>query len=118
MVLTLGESLTFQMGGNVVRHLVRLPLGYFERRHVGDLLSRVDSIKPIQSLLTQGLVNVLIDSALMLTTLFVMAMISPLLTFLVVGLTSSIWPSACFSIRACGGAPKRRSWRAPTRKPI
>jgi len=87
VVLTLGESLTFQMGGNVVRHLVRLPLGYFERRHVGDLLSRVDSIKPIQSLLTQGLVNVLIDSALMLTTLFVMAMISPLLTLLVLGLT-------------------------------
>lgn len=87
VVLTLGESLTFQMGGNVVRHLVRLPLAYFERRHVGDLLSRVDSIKPIQSLLTQGLVNVLIDSALMLTTLFVMAMISPLLALLVLGLT-------------------------------
>ena len=58
MVLTLGQSLSFQLGGNVVRHLLRLPLGYFERRHVGDLLSRIGSIQPIQSLLTKGIVNV------------------------------------------------------------
>jgi len=31
VVLTLGESLTFQMGGNVVRHLIRLPLGCLPR---------------------------------------------------------------------------------------
>ncbi|HEX8366579.1 MAG TPA: peptidase domain-containing ABC transporter [Allosphingosinicella sp.] len=87
VVLTLGESLTYQLAGNVVRHLVRLPLGYFERRHVGDLLSRIGSIDPIQTLLTQGVVNVLIDSALALTTVIVMAMISPLLMLIVVGST-------------------------------
>ena len=87
VVLALGESLSYQLGSNVVRHLVRLPVGYFERRHVGDLLSRISSIGPIQTLLTQGLVNVLIDSALALTTVIVMAMISPLLMVLVVGTT-------------------------------
>jgi ATP-binding cassette subfamily B protein RaxB len=87
VVLTLGESLTYQLAGNVIRHLVRLPLGYFERRHVGDLLSRIGSIGPIQSLLTQGLVDVVIDSVLALTTVIVMAMISPLLTLIVVGST-------------------------------
>ena len=69
VMLTLGQSLSFDLGGNVVRHLIRLPLAYFERRHVGDLMSRVGSIQPIQSLLTRGLVNVLIDSVLFLTTL-------------------------------------------------
>jgi ATP-binding cassette subfamily B protein RaxB len=87
VVLTLGESLSYQLGGNVVRHLLRLPLGYFEKRHVGDLLSRIGSIQPIQALLSQGLVNVLIDSILALTTLVVMLLISPLLTALVVGTT-------------------------------
>ena len=87
VVLTLGQSLSYQLGGNVVRHLLRLPLGFFERRHVGDLLSRVGSIGPIQSLLTQGLVNVLIDSALAITTLVVMALISPLLMAIVAGTT-------------------------------
>jgi ATP-binding cassette subfamily B protein RaxB len=87
VVLTLGQSLSFQLGGNVIRHLVRLPLGYFERRHVGDLLSRVGSIQPIQALLTKGIVNVLIDSALLITTLIVMTLISPALTGIVMGLT-------------------------------
>ena len=85
VVLTLGQSLSFQLGGNVVRHLVRLPLAYFERRHVGDLLSRIGSIQPIQELLAKGLVNALIDSALLATTLAVMALISPGLTAIVVG---------------------------------
>jgi ATP-binding cassette subfamily B protein RaxB len=87
VLLTLGESLTYQLAGNVVRHLVRLPIGYFERRHVGDLLSRIGSIRPIQTLLTQGLVDVLIDAVLTLTTVFVMLLISPLLTAIVVGTT-------------------------------
>ncbi len=87
VVLTLGQSLSYQLGGNVVRHLLRLPLAYFERRHIGDLLSRIGSIQPIQALLSQGLVNVLIDSVLAVTTLIVMAIISPLLTVLVVATT-------------------------------
>ena len=87
VILTFGQSLSFQLGGNVIRHLLRLPLGYFERRHVGDLLSRIGSISPIQSLLTKGIVSVLIDSALLATTLIVMLLISPTLTAVVVGLT-------------------------------
>ena len=87
VVLTLGQSLSYQLGGNVVRHLLRLPLGFFERRHVGDLLSRIGSIQPIQSILSQGLVNVMIDSALAVTTLVVMALISPVLTGIVAATT-------------------------------
>src|SRR3569623_1186400 len=83
VMLTLGQSLSFDLGGNVVRHLIRLPLGYFERRHVGDLMSRGGSIHPIQSLLCRGLVNVLIDSVLFLGTFVVMLVISPLLAFIV-----------------------------------
>jgi ATP-binding cassette subfamily B protein RaxB len=86
--MTLGQSLSLQLGGNVVRHLLRLPLAYFERRHVGDILSRIGSISPIQSILSQGLVNVLIDSALALTTAVVMALISVPLMLLVVGTTA------------------------------
>ncbi|MEA3001565.1 MAG: ATP-binding cassette, subfamily bacterial CvaB/MchF/RaxB [Sphingomonadales bacterium] len=87
VVLTLGQSLSLQLGGNVFRHLLRLPLSYFERRHVGDLLSRIGSIQPIQSILSQGLVNVLIDSGLAVTTLVVMALISVPLTVFVVATT-------------------------------
>ncbi|HVQ07007.1 MAG TPA: peptidase domain-containing ABC transporter [Allosphingosinicella sp.] len=87
VVLTLGQSLSYQLGGNVIRHLVRLPLAFFERRHVGDLLSRIGSIQPIQSLLTKGIVSILIDGALLVTTLVVMMLISPTLTGIVLSLT-------------------------------
>lgn len=87
VILTLGQSLSLDLGGNVVRHLIRLPLAYFERRHVGDLMSRVGSIQPIQALLAHGLVNVLIDAVLFLTTLVVMAVISPMLAGIVVAST-------------------------------
>lgn len=87
VTLTLGQSLSFQLAGNVVRHLMRLPTGYFERRHVGDMLSRLGSIQPIQSLLARGLVALVIDAALLVTTLTVMLLISPLLTTIVFGFT-------------------------------
>ena len=87
VILTFGESLSFQLGGNVVRHLLKLPLGFFERRHVGDLLSRIGSIQPIRALLTKGIVNVVIDSALLVTTMIVMLLISPILTGVVVTMT-------------------------------
>ena len=83
VTLCLGESLTFQLGGNIVRHLLRLPMGYFERRHVGDILSRISSIQPIQSLLTRGLVDSFIDSTLLVATLLVMLLISVPLTAIV-----------------------------------
>jgi ATP-binding cassette subfamily B protein RaxB len=100
VMLSLGQSLSFHLGGNVVRHLIRLPLAYFERRHVGDLMSRVSSIQPIQTLLSQGLVSVVIDSILVLTTLVVMTIISPVLTAIVVvstlaflGLSQAMYPA-------------------------
>jgi ATP-binding cassette subfamily B protein RaxB len=88
VVMTLGQSLSLQLGGNVVRHLLRLPLAYFERRHVGDILSRIGSISPIQSILSQGLVNVLIDAGLALTTAVVMALISVKLMLLVMAISA------------------------------
>ena len=119
VVLTLGQSLSLQLGGNVFRHLLRLPLAYFERRHVGDLMSRIGSIQPIQSILSQGLVNVVIDSGLALTTLVVMAMISiPLTLFVVVDDRASISPTASSSSPAFAAARRRRSSPARARKPI
>jgi ATP-binding cassette subfamily B protein RaxB len=100
VTLCLGESLTFQLGGNIVRHLLRLPMGFFERRHVGDILSRVGSIQPIQELLTRGLVDAVIDTTLLVATLVVMALISlplalivVLCTLLYLGVSQTVYPA-------------------------
>lgn len=87
VVLTLGESVVYQIAGNVVRHLIRLPSAYFERRHVGDIQARLGSILPIQDLLTRGLVDVLVDGVLAVTLLIAMLLLAPSLALIVLGAT-------------------------------
>lgn len=56
-----GHLLSFQITGNLVRHLLRLPSDYFEKRHAGDIISRLGSARPIQDAITQGVVGTVID---------------------------------------------------------
>jgi ATP-binding cassette, subfamily B, bacterial CvaB/MchF/RaxB len=60
----LGHLLSFQITGNLVRHLLRLPNDYFEKRNVGDIISRLQSVKPIQAAISQGLVGTVIDGVM------------------------------------------------------
>lgn len=86
-IVTFGAQLSRQMVGNIFRHLVRLPVRYFERRHVGDIISRMNSTQPIQEALSQSVVSVLIDGAMAAIMLVVMFLFSPLLALIVVGTT-------------------------------
>src|ERR1041384_2822976 len=47
--LNLQNTLHFAMGSRLFHHLVRLPLAYFEKRHIGDILSRFISLEPIRN---------------------------------------------------------------------
>ncbi|MGB6229515.1 MAG: peptidase domain-containing ABC transporter [Litorimonas sp.] len=87
-IVAFGAQLSRQMVGNIFRHLVRLPISYFERRHVGDIISRMNSTQPIQEALSQSVVSVLIDGAMALIMLVVMFLFSPLLALIVVGTTA------------------------------
>jgi ATP-binding cassette subfamily B protein RaxB len=59
-----GHLLSYQISGNLVRHLLRLPSDYFEKRHAGDIISRLGSAKPIQDAITQGVVGTVIDGVM------------------------------------------------------
>ena len=84
-IATFGAQLSRQMVGNVFRHLIRLPAPFFERRHVGDVISRINSTQPIQEALSQSVVGVLIDGAMAVLMLVVMFAFSPLLALIVLG---------------------------------
>lgn len=86
-ILIYGNQMSYQMVANVFRHLLHLPVSYFEKRHVGDIISRMNSTQPIQLALTQDAVAVLIDGAMAVITLAVMFMFSPLLAAIVAGST-------------------------------
>jgi ATP-binding cassette, subfamily B, bacterial CvaB/MchF/RaxB len=86
--LYLGSTLGYQLEANLFTHLVRLPLPFFERRHVGDIVSRFGSVDPINQLLTEGLVGSIVDGLLVLSTLALMIYYSVLLTSVVVAAVS------------------------------
>ena len=82
---SIGFLMSFQMIGNLVHHLLRLKTEFFEKRHVGDILSRMDSVRPIQNAITQGVVSTLIDGAMAVVAAVILFLYSPLLAALVLG---------------------------------
>lgn len=86
MVTWLGAMLNVQWTSNLFSHLMRLPLDWFEKRHVGDVVSRFSSIQAIQRTLTTQFVGSLLDGAMSLITLVVMGFYNIWLTLLVTGL--------------------------------
>lgn len=77
--VNLNSALSYQIIVNLYRHLLRLPLPWFEKRHVGDVISRFGSTQPITRLLSQGMIAALIDGLMALLTLALMYLYSPLL---------------------------------------
>lgn len=82
-VLHLSATLNLQWLGNVFAHLLRLPLSWFEKRHMGDIWSRFFAVQQIQKTLTTSFLEVLLDGLLVVATLAMMAVYSPLLSAIV-----------------------------------
>jgi ATP-binding cassette subfamily B protein RaxB len=69
IVVILQNTLHFQIGARLFHHLVRLPLAYFEKRHIGDILSRFTSIEPIRNQLAESMITGVIDGLMAVATL-------------------------------------------------
>lgn len=87
VVLHLGAVMSVQMGVNLFRHLIHLPLNYFEKRHMGDVVSRFGSLNHVRELFTNNLVESIIDGLMAIVVLIVMFLYSPTLAFVVIGVT-------------------------------
>ena len=79
-VLVLSATLNLQWLVNVFAHLMRLPVGWFEKRHAGDIWSRFGSVQQIQKTLTTSFIEAILDGALVLLTLAMMLLYSVKLT--------------------------------------
>lgn len=80
-----GQMLSFQMVGNLVRHMIRLPSDWFEKRHVGDIISRIGSASAIQDVMTRGVIAAIIDGLMAVVAIIILLLYSPILTAVVVG---------------------------------
>lgn len=79
-----------ELSSIMFRHLVQLPVGYFESRRVGDSVARVRELENIRQFLTSNAVTVVIDLFFTIVFFVVMYIYSPMLT-LIVALTIPIY---------------------------
>ncbi len=74
-----------ELGARLFRHLLALPIAYFQARRVGDLVARVRELENIRNFLTSSALTLVIDLFFTFVFLAVMFIYSPLLTAIVVG---------------------------------
>ncbi|MCL1125962.1 peptidase domain-containing ABC transporter [Shewanella surugensis] len=85
LVLRVSSVMNMQMGVNLLRHLLRLPMPFFEKRHIGDLVSRFGALSQVRERLTTGLVETIVDGIMAITVLIMMLIYSVKLTLVVLG---------------------------------
>jgi len=74
-----------ELGARLFRHLVALPIAYFQARRVGDSVARVRELENIRNFLTSSALTLVIDLLFTFVFLAVMFFYSPLLTWIVLG---------------------------------
>jgi subfamily B ATP-binding cassette protein HlyB/CyaB len=72
-----------ELGAKLFRHLLALPLAYFQARRVGDSVARVRELENIRSFLTGNAITLVIDLVFTGVFLAVMWLYSPTLTLIV-----------------------------------
>jgi len=76
----LGATLHAQWVTNLFSHLLKLPLDYFEKRHIGDIVSRFSSVQSIQATLTGSFIEAMLDGLMGSLALIILCLYSVPLT--------------------------------------
>lgn len=82
MMMFITTSVRVQWQGSVFRHLVHLPVSFFERRHLGDLVSRFGAVDAIQNTLSASFFVAVLDGLMSVITLVMMLLYSAWLTLI------------------------------------
>ncbi|MEW5712555.1 peptidase domain-containing ABC transporter [Pseudomonas sp. SB113] len=79
VMMHMSTLLSVQWRANVFSHLLRLPVHYFEKRHLGDVVSRFGAVDVIQGTLTAAFFSAVLDGLTTVATFILMFIYSPLL---------------------------------------
>ncbi len=80
------NRIDMSLGSEIIDHLLRLPLRYFERRPVGEISTRVNELENIRQFLTGTALTVVLDAVFSVVYIAVMVVYSPLLTLVALGI--------------------------------
>ncbi|HKE19393.1 MAG TPA: peptidase domain-containing ABC transporter [Kofleriaceae bacterium] len=84
-VVYLSTRVGLQWLGNVFSHMLELPLDFFQKRHLGDVTSRMGSVQSIQKTLTTSFIEALMDGLMAVVTLAMMLIYSAKLAAITLG---------------------------------
>lgn len=82
LLMNLQSKLSVMNGYRTIRHLLRLPISFFEQRYAGDIVSRVDSNESINEYLTGSLAEAALNLVLSVFYLILMMLYNPVLALL------------------------------------
>lgn len=85
VLMYMSTQLNVQWQANVFTHLLRLPVAYFEKRHLGDVVLRFGSVGTIQHTLTTSFLEAILDGVMTVVTLVLMFIYSPTLAWIAIG---------------------------------
>lgn len=80
--LYFGTQLSFNLTSNLLRHTLKLPVSWYEKRHIGDVLSRFESMKALEPIFTSTVSKMLLNGLMFLVALGMMVLYSPYLAAL------------------------------------
>jgi len=98
------RRMDLSLSAQLFRHLMRLPLAYFEARRVGDTVARVQELEQIRQFLTGTALTVVLDSFFAVVYLALMFYYNVQLT----GVALAVLP--LFAILTIVATPVLRSW--------
>ena len=78
------SKIDVELGARLFRHLLALPIAYFQARRVGDSVARIRELENIRSFLTGNALTLVLDLFFSFVFIFVMLWYSKLLTLIVV----------------------------------
>jgi ATP-binding cassette subfamily B protein RaxB len=98
-ILGAGARLALQWKMSLFRHLLLLPLSFFERRHAGDIASRFLSIDRIQQTLSTASISPVVDGMMAFVLVGVMWLYDPWLALLAIATTAIYAGTRSFAYR-------------------
>lgn len=86
--LVMATLINVQWQSSLFNHLLKLPLGYFERRKLGDIQSRFNSLDTLRATFTTSMVGAIMDGIMVVGVLIMLVLYGGYLTWVVVGFTT------------------------------
>ncbi|MCL2344812.1 MAG: peptidase domain-containing ABC transporter [Desulfobulbus sp.] len=98
LVLHTGNRIDAVLGDKVLRHLLHLPLPYFEARSTGVLVARLHGVEQLREFVSGAAVSLVLDFPFLLIFLAVMFLYSWQLTLIAVGIMALIVIASLFMV--------------------